>query len=181
MMKHTRIVTVEELLPIVTRRRARGDRVVLTNGCFDLLHVGHIRYLQAARGLGDLLIVGVNSDASMQTLNKGTGRPFIPENQRVEVLSALSCVDYVVKFAEPDPLCLIDAIQPDVLVKGGDWPVEAIVGRDKVEARGGLVVSVPLVPEISTSVIIERIQNFGSTKEGPDAVPPSPSGTPLTP
>ncbi len=175
------MVTVEELLPVVTRRKARGDRVVLTNGCFDLLHVGHVRYLRAARELGDLLIVGVNSDASVQNLNKGTGRPFIPEDQRMEVLSALSCVDYVVKFAEPDPLCLVDTIQPDVLVKGGDWPVDAIVGRDRVEARGGLVVSIPLVPEISTSIIIERIRNSGSTKEGPDPIPPSPPGTPLTP
>ncbi len=155
------IVTIEELLPLVTRRRAQGDRVVLTNGCFDLLHVGHIRYLQSARALGDVLVVGVNSDASAQTLKKGPGRPVIPDGHRMEVLSALSCVNYVVKFEEPDPLLLIETIQPDVLVKGGDWPVDQIVGQSSVEARGGTVISIPLVPEISTSRIIERIQKLG--------------------
>lgn len=155
----THIVTVQELIPLLTRRREQGDRVVFTNGCFDLLHVGHIRYLQAARALGEVLVVGVNSDASVRTMNKGADRPVIPESQRMEVLNALSCVDYVVKFEEPDPLLLIDRIQPDVLVKGGDWPVDQIVGRSSVEARGGTVVSIPLVPEISTSRIIERIRN----------------------
>lgn len=165
--------TIEELLPVVTRRRARGDRVVLTNGCFDLLHVGHVRYLQAARELGDLLIVGVNSDASVRMLNKGPGRPIIPDGQRVEVLGALSCVDYVVTFAEPDPLRLIDMIRPDVLVKGGDWPIETIVGRDAVEARRGTVVSIPLVPDVSTSRIMERIQRLESGTGKPGTAPAS--------
>lgn len=173
MMAHKGFMTIEELLPVVTRRRARGDRVVLTNGCFDLLHVGHVRYLQAARELGDLLIVGVNSDASVQTLNKGPGRPIIPDGQRVEVLSALSCVDYVVTFAEPDPWRLIDMIRPDVLVKGGDWPIEQIVGRDAVEARRGTVVSIPLVPDVSTSRIMERIQRLGSGTGKPGTAPTS--------
>lgn len=173
MMANKCFTTLEELLPVVTRRRARGDRVVLTNGCFDLLHVGHIRYLQAARELGELLIVGVNSDASVQTLNKGPGRPIIPDGQRMEVLSALSCVDYVVTFAEPDPLRLIDMIRPDVLVKGGDWPIEKIVGRDAVEARRGTVVSIPLVPDVSTSRILERIQRLGSGKGKSGTAPAS--------
>ena len=135
--------------------------MVFTNGCFDLLHVGHIRYLQAARALGDVLVVGVNSDASVRLLQKGPGRPVMPDEHRMEVLSALSCVDYVVKFEEPDPLLLIEAIHPDVLVKGGDWPIDRIVGRSGVEARGGTVVSIPLVPEVSTSRIIERIRKPG--------------------
>ncbi len=154
----THVVTVQELIPLLTRQREQGARVVLTNGCFDLLHVGHIRYLQAARALGDVLVVGVNSDASVGLLQKGPGRPVIPDVQRMEVLSALSCVDYVVKFEEPDPLLLIETIRPDVLVKGGDWPIDRIVGRSVVEARGGTVVSIPLVPEISTSRILERIK-----------------------
>ncbi len=154
------IVTAQELVSLLAPRRAGGARVVLTNGCFDLLHVGHIRYLQSARALGDILVVGVNSDASVQGLHKGPGRPVTPDSQRMEVLSALSCVDYVVKFEESDPLRLIDTIQPDVLVKGGDWPIDRIVGRDSVEARGGTVVSIPLVPGVSTSRLIEHIQQL---------------------
>ncbi len=133
--------------------------MVFTNGCFDLLHVGHIRYLRAARALGDLLVVGVNSDASVRRLQKEAGRPVVPDSQRMEVLGALSCVDYVVMFEEPDPLRLIETIRPDVLVKGGDWPLDRIVGRHSVEARGGSVVSIPLVPGISTSRLIERIRH----------------------
>ncbi len=155
------VVTAQELIPLLTRRRAQGARVVFTNGCFDLLHVGHIRYLQSARALGDLLVVGVNSDASVHGLQKGRGRPVIPASQRMEVLSALSCVDYVVTFEEPDPLRLIEILQPDVLAKGGDWPIEQIVGRHSVEARGGAVISIPLIPDVSTSRLIERIQNLG--------------------
>ena len=160
----THIVTVQELISLLTRQREQGARVVFTNGCFDLLHVGHVRYLQAARALGDVLVVGVNSDASIRLLQKGAGRPVIPDGQRMEVLSALACVDYVIKFEEPDPLRLIDAIQPDVLVKGGDWPIDQIVGRSSVEARGGTVVSIPLVPEVSTSQIIERIRDPTGTE-----------------
>ncbi len=160
------IVTAHELVSLLTRRRGGGARVVFTNGCFDLLHVGHVRYLQAARALGDILVVGVNSDASVQGLDKGSGRPVVPDSQRMEVLSALSCVDYVVKFEEPDPLRLIETIRPDVLVKGGDWPVDRIAGRDSVKARGGAVVSIPLVPDISTSRLIERIRQSDGTQAG---------------
>ncbi len=145
-----------KILPI---RRAQGRRIVFTNGCFDLLHVGHIRYLQAAHDMGDILIVGLNTDASVQTLNKGNGRPITPQGQRAEVLTALACVDYVVLFDEPDPGQLIADLKPDVLVKGGDWASEKIVGRESVEARGGLVRTVPLVPDISTTAIVEKIRN----------------------
>ena len=160
----TSIVTAQELVSLLTRRRTPGVRVVLTNGCFDLLHIGHIRYLQSARALGDILVVGVNSDASVQGLRKGPGRPVVPDSQRMEILSALACVDYVVKFEEPDPLRLIETIRPDVLVKGGDWPMDQIAGRHSVEARGGTVVRIPLVPGISTSRLIERIQHSDGTQ-----------------
>ena len=145
-----------KILPI---RRAQGRRIVFTNGCFDLLHVGHIRYLQAAHDMGDILIVGLNTDASVQTLNKGNGRPIMPQGQRAEVLAALACVDYVVLFDESDPEQLIADLKPDVLVKGGDWKPEQIVGRESVEARGGLVRTVPLVPDISTTTIINKIRS----------------------
>ena len=147
-----------DLAAIVEDLRRQGKRIVFTNGCFDLMHVGHIRYLQAARELGDVLVVGVNSDASVRSLNKGPGRPIIPEAQRAEVLAALACVDYVVVFDEPDPGALIGALQPDVLVKGGDWAPDRIVGREVVEARGGRVLTIPLVPGVSTSALVERIQ-----------------------
>lgn len=122
------------------------------------MHVGHTRYLQAARDLGDLLVVGVNTDRSVQSLNKGSDRPIVPERQRAEVLAALACVDYVVLFDEPDPGRLITEIQPDVLVKGGDWTPDKIVGRETVEARGGVVTTIPLVPGVSTTALVEKIQ-----------------------
>jgi D-beta-D-heptose 7-phosphate kinase/D-beta-D-heptose 1-phosphate adenosyltransferase len=147
------------LLGALAQERARGQRIVFTNGCFDLMHVGHTRYLQAAKSLGDLLVVGVNSDASVRRLNKAVDRPIVPESQRAEVVAALRCVDYVVVFSEPDPGRLIAAIQPDVLVKGGDWPLEKIVGRDLVEARGGLVTTIPLVPGLSTTGLLQRIRS----------------------
>ncbi len=147
------------LVGILTDLRRRGKCIVFTNGCFDLLHIGHVRYLQAARALGDLLVVGVNTDASVRRLSKGSGRPIVPEDQRSEVLAALACVDYVTLFDEPDPLPLISDIQPDVLVKGGDWRPDQIVGRQIVEARGGRVLSIPLVPDISTTALIERIRS----------------------
>lgn len=142
----------------LARRRAMGERIVFTNGCFDLLHVGHVRYLQEARELGDLLVVGLNSDASVRTLDKGHERPLVPEAQRAEVLAALAAVDYVVIFGEPDPGKLIAELQPDVLVKGGDWAPDQIVGRETVEARGGLVKSIPLVPGISTTALVKKIK-----------------------
>jgi D-beta-D-heptose 7-phosphate kinase/D-beta-D-heptose 1-phosphate adenosyltransferase len=153
-----KVKTREELIDLLAQRRAQKQRIVFTNGCFDLMHVGHTRYLQAARELGDLLVVGVNSDASVQTLDKGTGRPIVPEAQRAEVLAALACVDYVVLFGEPDPGRLIADLQPDVLVKGGDWPPDRIIGRETVEARGGAVKTIPLVPGVSTTALVEKIR-----------------------
>ncbi|HET9963051.1 MAG TPA: D-glycero-beta-D-manno-heptose 1-phosphate adenylyltransferase [Nitrospiraceae bacterium] len=155
----SKIVTSEQLQPILKRRREQQHRIVFTNGCFDLMHIGHIRYLQAARDLGELLIVGVNSDESVRSLNKGTDRPIVPEAQRAEVLAALSCVDYVVIFPEPDPGKLIEALQPDILVKGGDWTADRIIGRTTVEARGGRVQTIPLVPGVSTTALVQRIRS----------------------
>lgn len=154
-----KIKTREDLMKILPIRQAQGRRIVFTNGCFDLLHVGHVRYLQAAHDMGDILIVGLNTDASVQTLNKGNGRPITPQGQRAEVLAALACVDYVVLFDEPDPGRLIADLKPDILVKGGDWKPEQIVGRESVEARGGLIRTVPLVPDVSTTTIIEKIRS----------------------
>ncbi|HEX2056409.1 MAG TPA: D-glycero-beta-D-manno-heptose 1-phosphate adenylyltransferase [Nitrospiraceae bacterium] len=148
----------EQLAAILEKHRQRGHKVVFTNGCFDLMHIGHTRYLQAARSLGDLLVVGVNSDASVRKLDKGSDRPIVPDHQRSEVVAALACVDYVVVFEEPDPGELIATLQPDVLVKGGDWSVDRIVGREMVEARGGVVRTIPLVPGISTTTLIQRIR-----------------------
>ncbi len=147
----------EGLGALVGRRRAEGKRIVFTNGCFDVLHAGHVRYLQAARAEGDLLIVGLNSDASVRRL-KGEARPLNEEGDRVAVLSGLACVDHVVVFDEDTPLDLIQAVEPDVLVKGEDWRDKGVVGRDVVEARGGKVVLVPLLEGRSTTRTIERLR-----------------------
>lgn len=147
---------LEDLVAIVRERRASGQRVVFTNGCFDLLHRGHTRLLKHARELGDLLIVGLNSDASVRGL-KGPSRPVLSQDERAEVLSALASVDYVVIFEEADPGRTIAALQPDVLVKGADWVKDGVVGRETVERRGGRVVMIPLVEGSSTSGIIRRI------------------------
>ena len=155
----TKVLFRDQLLSILAGERAQGKRIVFTNGCFDLMHVGHTRYLQAARALGDVLVVGVNSDASVRTLDKAPDRPIVPEAQRAEVLAALGCVDFVVIFDESDPLQLITAIQPDVLVKGGDWTMDRIVGREIVEARGGVVKTIPLVPGLSTTSLLQRIRS----------------------
>lgn len=152
-----KIKTIDDLLQTVTPRRLAGATLVFTNGCFDLLHIGHVRYLQQAKQFGDILVVGVNSDASVQQLNKGPGRPITPASQRAEIVAALEWVDFVVIFDEPDPLCVIQALTPDVLVKGGDWALEHIIGRDHVESHGGRVYAIPLIPDISTSRIIGRI------------------------
>ena len=159
---HPKIQSLDKLIKIVQSRRQTGKQLVFTNGCFDLLHVGHVRYLEQARQLGDYLIIGLNSDCSVRSLKKGTGRPIVNEQERAEVLAALTCVNFVTVFNEPDPLDLIQALLPDVLVKGGDWLPEHIVGRDVVEAGGGSVVSIPLVPNISTTRIIERILHLHS-------------------
>jgi D-beta-D-heptose 7-phosphate kinase/D-beta-D-heptose 1-phosphate adenosyltransferase len=136
--------------------RANGTRLVFTNGVFDLLHPGHVRYLQDARTLGDLLVVGLNADESVRR-NKGPSRPINPQDERAEVLAALACVDAVVIFAEDTPADIIRLIQPDVLVKGADWAEDKIVGRQTVEARGGRVVRVPVEQGYSTTAIIEKI------------------------
>ena len=137
--------------------RQRGGLVVFTNGVFDLLHPGHVRYLTQARALGDTLIVGLNADDSVRR-NKGPARPITPEAERAEILAALECVDAVVIFPEDTPADIVRALQPDVLVKGADWPADQIVGRDTVEGRGGKVVRIPLEPGHSTSSLVERIK-----------------------
>jgi len=149
--------TLSEAVALVNRWRADHKTVVFTNGVFDLLHPGHLRYLQHARRLGDALIVGVNSDESVR-LNKGSGRPINPEAERAEVLAALACVDAVALFDEDTPHAIISALQPDVLVKGADWAEDAIVGRDVVEARGGNVVRVEVEQGYSTTAILEKIR-----------------------
>ena len=152
-------MTRGDAIALVASVRARGGTVVFTNGVFDLLHPGHLRYLTHARSLGDVLIVGVNSDRSVRA-NKGPDRPITPEDERVELLEALVPVDAVVVFDEPTPYELIAALQPDVLVKGADWAEDAIVGRDIVEARGGRVVRVAVEPGYSTTAIIRKIRSL---------------------
>ncbi len=139
----------------LARARRRGERGVFTNGCFDLLHVGHVRCLQAARELGDRLLVALNSDASVRRL-KGPGRPIVPARQRAEVLAALGCVDWVVVFGQPTPLSLIRLLRPDVLAKGGDWPLDEIVGRTELERWGGRTVRLREVRGVRTTEILER-------------------------
>ena len=144
----------------VKRLQAQGQRVVFTNGCFDLLHLGHVRYLEEARSLGDGLIVGVNTDASVKRLGKDPARPVNPEADRAALVAALACVDRVVLFDEDTPLELITALQPDILVKGGDYRLEEIVGREVVQARGGEVKGIPLVPGYSTTALLDRIRKW---------------------
>jgi D-beta-D-heptose 7-phosphate kinase/D-beta-D-heptose 1-phosphate adenosyltransferase len=141
----------------VTIRKAqrRGEKVVFTNGCFDLLHIGHVRSLEQARGLGDRLVVAVNTDASVRRL-KGAGHPIVSGRQRAEILAALACVDWVVSFREPTPAVLIRALRPDVLAKGGDWKLDEIVGRKDVEGWGGQVVRLREIPGVRTSQIVAR-------------------------
>ena len=150
------ILDAAALYRFVRDARAAGKRVVFTNGVFDILHPGHLRYLQAARRHGDLLIVGLNADASVRR-NKGPSRPINPERERAEVLAALACVDAVSIFADDTPADIIRRVQPDVLVKGADWPADQIVGRDTVEARGGRVILEPVERGYSTSAIIEKV------------------------
>ena len=151
------VLTADEASTLVATLRAAGRTVVFTNGVFDLLHPGHVRYLAEARRLGDALIVGVNSDRSVRAV-KGPGRPVTPEAERGEILSALAAVDAVVIFDEETPHAIISRLQPDILVKGADWSPDAIVGRDVVEARGGRVVRIPLASGYSTSAILRRIR-----------------------
>jgi rfaE bifunctional protein nucleotidyltransferase chain/domain len=153
-----RVLTDSQAAAFVAEERSAGRRIVFTNGVFDLLHPGHVRYLQEARALGDLLIVGLNADESVRR-SKGPGRPITPQEERAEVLAALVSVDAVVMFPEDTPADLIRRLQPDILVKGADWPADQIVGRDTVEARGGRVVLVPVEQGYSTTSIVERIKN----------------------
>jgi D-beta-D-heptose 7-phosphate kinase/D-beta-D-heptose 1-phosphate adenosyltransferase len=151
------ILNREELLRVRARLRAGGRRLVFTNGCFDLLHVGHVRYLSEARALGDALLVAINSDASVRAL-KGAGRPILNESERAEILAALEAVDFVTVFDEDSPRALISEVLPDVLVKGGDYRLDEIHGREEVERAGGRVLSLPFVEGASTTGIIERIK-----------------------
>ena len=151
------ILDREELLRVREELRARGRKLVFTNGCFDILHVGHVRYLAAARGLGDALLVAVNSDRSVRAL-KGAGRPVMNESERAELLAALSSVDFVTVFDEDSPRRLIGEVLPDVLVKGGDYELDEIHGREEVEAAGGRVLALPFVEGASTTGIIERVK-----------------------
>jgi rfaE bifunctional protein nucleotidyltransferase chain/domain len=155
-----RVLTWHEAIVRLEREKRNGRRVVFTNGCFDLLHPGHIETLEKARSQGDLLIVGVNSDRSVREM-KGAGRPIVPEQERAEVLAALECVDSVVVFDQPTPREVVSALAPDVLVKGGDWASDRIIGREEVEAAGGRVVRAPVVTGYSTSAMVEKIQNLG--------------------
>jgi D-beta-D-heptose 7-phosphate kinase/D-beta-D-heptose 1-phosphate adenosyltransferase len=153
--RRARPVALDEAAALADAVRKDGGTVVFTNGVFDLIHPGHVRYLTQARSLGDVLLVGINSDRSVRAI-KGPERPITPESERAEILLALTCVDAVVVFDDETPQAAIDAIGPDVLVKGADWAADAIVGRESVEARGGKVVRVPLLPGYSSSQLIDK-------------------------
>jgi rfaE bifunctional protein nucleotidyltransferase chain/domain len=157
-----KIKTEKALLTELAPHRADGKKVVFTNGCFDLLHIGHVRYLEEAKSLGDILVVAVNSDRSTTRL-KGRPRPINKEDERAEILAALACVDYVTIFDEPDPHRIISVLRPDVLVKGGDWTRDTTVGREIVEAEGGEVVIIPHIRGASTTGLIDRIQKCHPT------------------
>jgi D-beta-D-heptose 7-phosphate kinase/D-beta-D-heptose 1-phosphate adenosyltransferase len=162
-MSKDKIKNLSEIVELRARFRESGKKVVFTNGCFDILHVGHVRYLRAARNLGDALIVGINSDRSVRKI-KGVSRPIMPEIERAEVISALACVDFAVIFDDPTPREIIDALVPDVLVKGADWGISEIVGRDTVENAGGVVLNIPLVQGSSTTEIIRKVlERFGKS------------------
>jgi D-beta-D-heptose 7-phosphate kinase/D-beta-D-heptose 1-phosphate adenosyltransferase len=156
----SKVLSLSEAEAFVHRLRQDQRTIVLTNGVFDLLHPGHVRYLQAARREGDALIVAVNSDRSVRAI-KGAGRPVIAENERAEVVAALACVDAVTVFDQDDPATIIGRLQPDVLVKGADWARDAIIGRDIVEARGGRVVRIPVAESYSTSAMVRKIKAGG--------------------
>jgi D-glycero-beta-D-manno-heptose 1-phosphate adenylyltransferase len=155
-MAYKKIQSIPRMKKTLDGLKKQGKKIVFTNGCFDILHVGHVRYLTQARKLGDILVVGLNTDRSVRAI-KGKKRPIVSENERAEVLSALEVVDYVVLFDEPDPLRLITALKPTILVKGADWSKDKIIGRNVVEQSGGKVVRVPLVPGSSSTGVIEKI------------------------
>lgn len=153
-----RVVSIGELLDIRSRLREKGARVVFTNGCFDILHRGHVEYLRKAKDLGDVLIVGLNTDPSVRRI-KGPDRPVVNQEDRGEVLAALAAVDYVCLFDDDTPREIIERLLPDILVKGADWAVADVVGKDAVEAAGGTVKTIEFLPDRSTSSIIERIRS----------------------
>jgi D-glycero-beta-D-manno-heptose 1-phosphate adenylyltransferase len=160
-MSMQKIKSLDEIVRLRPGFKASGKKLVFTNGCFDILHAGHVRYLNSARSLGDMLVVAVNSDRSVREI-KGDSRPIVTELERAEVLAALACVDLVFIFDDPTPKQVIDAIVPDVLVKGADWDIGEIVGRDTVEKAGGVVRNIPLVEGASTSDIIRKVlERFG--------------------
>ena len=156
-MSYSKIKTLPKLKAVLKKLKRAKKRVVFTNGCFDILHAGHVSYLERAKSLGDVLIVGLNSDASVKRL-KGKARPVIGQKERARVLSALACVDFVVIFSSLTPLGLIKSIKPDILVKGGDWKVNGIVGGDFILASGGAVKSLPYIKGLSTKDIIKKIK-----------------------
>ncbi|MGB2628903.1 MAG: D-glycero-beta-D-manno-heptose 1-phosphate adenylyltransferase [Candidatus Acidiferrum sp.] len=156
---HDSILSLDDLILRFAKQKRNGRQVVFTNGCFDLLHPGHIRTFEAARALGDILIVGLNSDASVRA-SKGPTRPIIPEQERAEILAGFECIDAVTIFNDPTPQKVIASLLPDILVKGGDWPDNQIVGRSEVESSGGRVVRVDVVPGYSTTDILKKIRTL---------------------
>jgi len=154
---HPAVLTLEQVILRFGPGKRNGKRVVFTNGCFDLLHPGHVQLLEAARALGDILIVGINSDQSVRAL-KGSERPVLPEQERAEILANLECVDAVVIFPELTPQKTVAGLLPDVLVKGGDWPGNQIIGREEVEASGGKVVLIDVVEGYSTTEVLKKIR-----------------------
>ncbi|MBA2613273.1 MAG: D-glycero-beta-D-manno-heptose 1-phosphate adenylyltransferase [Bacteroidetes bacterium] len=153
----SKIVTKETALQTIDLLKKAGKKIVFTNGCFDILHPGHVDYLSQARDLGDVLVLGLNTDNSVKRLNKAPNRPINKEQERAMVLAAIGCVDFIVVFDEETPYELIKILQPDILVKGDDWPVEKIVGYDIVTANGGKVMTIPFLEGFSTTNLIKRI------------------------
>jgi rfaE bifunctional protein nucleotidyltransferase chain/domain len=155
-LTHPKILGLDALLAALARKT--GRKIVFTNGCFDILHPGHVNLLTRCRALGDILVVGLNSDGSVRRQGKSPARPINPFDSRAFVLAHLESVSHVIGFEEDTPLALIEALQPDVLVKGGDWSVDKIVGKDTVLAKGGRVLSLPLIPDYSTTALLEKIR-----------------------
>ncbi len=153
-----KVFSREKLKKELDRHRTRGEKIVFTNGCFDILHVGHTRYLREAKKLGDVLVLALNSDSSVRAI-KGGKRPLIPEDERADVVSSLESVDYVTIFNEHTPLELIEYLKPDIIVKGGDWSEEDVVGREFVKGRGGRIVIIPEIKGASTTNIIEKMKD----------------------
>ena len=158
---HSKVLSLEQLLPRLATCKKQNKKIVFTNGCYDILHPGHVDLLRRARALGDLLVLGINTDASVRRLGKGGDRPINPYEVRAFVLAHLESVDFVTSFDEDTPVNLIRAIRPDVLVKGGDWAPEKIAGREIVQAYGGEVVSLPLLEGYSTTGLVEHIRKYG--------------------